>query len=115
MTTTRQETNQKRPVLDVSIDDVPVAVVDIETTGGFSGAHRLTEVSVVRVEPRLAPKKVLDTLINPRGPIPAKATWIHGITDDDVADAPRFEDMAGHLAKALAGCMIAAYNVCFDL
>ncbi len=43
------------------------------------------------------------------------ATEIHGITDRDVLDAPRFEDLARELLHALSGCVVAAHNVYFDL
>jgi DNA polymerase-3 subunit epsilon len=43
------------------------------------------------------------------------ATDIHGLTDDDVANAPRFEEIAGNLIQALSGCIIASYNVYFDV
>jgi DNA polymerase-3 subunit epsilon len=39
----------------------------------------------------------------------------HGITDADVVDAPRFQDIAGDLLEAIAGCVVAAYNVYFDM
>jgi DNA polymerase-3 subunit epsilon len=43
------------------------------------------------------------------------ATEIHGITDRDVLDAPRFQDVAGDLLHALADSVVAAHNVYFDL
>jgi DNA polymerase III epsilon subunit-like protein len=43
------------------------------------------------------------------------ATEIHGITDQDVADAPEFVDVAGQIVSAMAGCVIAAYNAYFDM
>jgi len=43
------------------------------------------------------------------------ATEIHGITDADVADAPSFQDIAGELLDNLNGCVVAAYNVYFDI
>lgn len=42
-------------------------------------------------------------------------TEIHGITDRDVADAPTFQDVAGQVLAALSGCVVAAYNVYFDM
>ena len=52
---------------------------------------------------------MLDTLVNPRRAI--AATEIHGITDDDVADAPEFGDIASDLVAAISDCVVAAYNV----
>jgi DNA polymerase-3 subunit epsilon len=96
-----------------AIADVPVAVLDFETTGMFAGYDRVVEVSVVRIEPGGEPKLVLDTLVNPGRPM--GATFVHGIRDRDVIDAPRFETIADHLLRAISGCVLAAYNVSFDL
>lgn len=98
---------------DQAIADTPVAVLDFETTGLSPGYDRVVEVSVVRVDPGSRPRLVFDTLVNPGRRV--AATEIHGITDRDVADAPRFEDIADGLLAALSGCVVAAHNVYFDV
>jgi DNA polymerase III subunit epsilon len=95
------------------IADVPVAVIDFETTGMWAGKDRVVEVAVVRVEPGRDPELVLDTLVNPNRRV--DCTFVHGITDRDVVDAPRFEHVVGQLLRAISGCVVAAYNVSFDL
>lgn len=95
------------------IADTPVAVIDFETTGLTPGYDRVVEVSVVRIDPGEKPRLVFDTLVNPDRPM--AATDIHGITDRDVAAAPRFRDIAGELLAATQGCVIAAFNVYFDI
>lgn len=95
------------------ISDTPIAVIDFETTGLTPGLDRVVEVAVVRLEPGSQPQLVFDTLVNPMRSM--AATEIHGITDADVADAPRFHDIAGELIAALSDCVIAAYNVYFDI
>jgi DNA polymerase-3 subunit epsilon len=95
------------------IADVPVAVIDFETTGMWAGSDRVVEVAVVRIEHNREPELVLDTLVNPTQRM--GCTWVHGITDRDVVDAPRFEQVAGRLLQAISGCVVAAYNVSFDL
>jgi len=95
------------------IQDTPIAVLDFETTGLSPGYDRVVEVSVVRVDPGSKPRLVFDTLINPDRRM--AAAEIHGITDRDVVDAPRFEDVAGELLRALSECVVAAHNVYFDL
>jgi DNA polymerase-3 subunit epsilon len=100
-------------ILDRPIHDTPIAVLDFETTGLTPGHDRVVEVSVVRRDPGQRPRLVLDTLVNPLRPM--AATEIHGITDDDVREAPRFEEIAGELLAALSDCVMAAYNVYFDL
>ena len=93
--------------------ETPFAVVDLETTGLNPGSDRVVEVSVVRIDPGQPPAIVFDTLVNPQRPV--AATEIHGITDSDVADAPQFDEIAGDLVRAISGCVVAAYNVYFDM
>ena len=95
------------------VSETPFAVLDFETTGLNPGTDRVVEVSVMRMEPGKAPEMVLDTLINPQRLV--AATEIHGITDTDVADAPRFQEVAGEVVKALSDAVLAAYNVYFDI
>jgi DNA polymerase-3 subunit epsilon len=95
------------------ISETPFAVIDFETTGLRAGPDRVVEVTVIALAPGEEPKLILDTLINPCRPM--AATEIHGITDDDVRDAPTFREVAGDLARALAGCVVASYNVYFDV
>jgi DNA polymerase-3 subunit epsilon len=95
------------------IADTPIAIIDFETTGLTPGYDRVVEASVVRVDPGEHPCVVFDTLVNPARPM--AATEIHGITDADVATAPRFQDIAGEVLAATKGCVIAAYNVYFDI
>ncbi|MCA9037827.1 MAG: 3'-5' exonuclease [Planctomycetaceae bacterium] len=95
------------------IEDTPVAVIDFETTGLTPGYDRVVEASVVRIDPGEKPRLVFDTLVNPSRPM--AATEIHGISDADVANAPRFHDIAGEMLAATKDCVIAAYNVYFDI
>jgi len=95
------------------IDSTPIAVIDFETTGLTPGHDRIVEAAVVRIEPGEQPRLVFDSLINPGRPM--AATEIHGITERDVARAPRFQDVAGELLAATKDCVLAAYNVYFDI
>ena len=63
-----------------TLRDTAMSFIDFETTGlsARSGA-RVVEVSIVRVEPDGEPQVVLDTLIDPEGPV--LCTSIHGIDD----------------------------------
>jgi DNA polymerase III epsilon subunit-like protein len=97
---------------DHVINETPIAVVDIETTGLQAGGDKIVEVAVVRLEPNGEPEVVLDTLVNPMRPV--AATEIHGITDQDVADAPTFAEVAGALVTSMRSAIMASYNVYFD-
>ncbi len=91
---------------------MPLAVIDLETTGLTPGVDRVVEVAVFRIDPGNEPKLVLDTLVNPERPV--SGSEIHGITDEDVADAPTFDEIAGAVVEALSDCVVAAYNVYFE-
>ena len=95
------------------IRGTPIAVIDLETTGLAPGRDRVVELSVVRRDPGREPVLALDTLVNPSRRV--AATEIHGITDEDVEDAPRFESIAANVVEALSDCVVAAYNVYFDI
>jgi DNA polymerase-3 subunit epsilon len=95
------------------IAETPISILDFETTGLNPGPDRVVEVSVVRMEPGRSPRLVFDTLVDPGRDV--AATAIHGITDEDVAGAPTFAEIAGDMVRALAGSVVAAYNAYFDM
>lgn len=95
------------------IDHTPWAIIDIETTGLRPPHDRIVELAVVRIEPDGLPRLAMDTLVNPQRRM--SATDIHGITDSDVAGAPTFRELAEEVAACVSGCIVAAYNVYFDL
>lgn len=87
----------------------PLVFFDLETTGTNILKDRIVEISILKVSPD---GTVLERTrrINPEMPIPAEATAIHHITDQDVADQPPFRSIAVSLSKLLTGCDIAGYN-----
>jgi DNA polymerase-3 subunit epsilon len=100
-------------IWDRPIDETPVAVIDFETTGLYPGRDRVIEAAVIRVDPGDEPRVAFDSLIRPGRPV--AATFVHGITDADVADAPTFAEVAGEFLRAVSGCVLAAYNARFDM
>ncbi|HET7736889.1 MAG TPA: exonuclease domain-containing protein [Nocardioidaceae bacterium] len=89
------------------------AVVDIETTGLSPNTNRILSIAVVSTDPD---GRVLDewsSLVNPQGPV--GATHVHGITENEVADAPVFHDVIADLTRRLAGAALVAHNATFDL
>lgn len=88
-------------------------VVDIETTGGRSDLHRVTEIAAVRVQHG----EILErwtTLVDPERSIPPAITRLTGITNQMVHGAPRFEAIADELEAFLEGSIFVAHNVSFD-
>lgn len=99
---------------DCAIDELPVAIIDFETTGlSPKTGSRVVEIGVARVEPGSDPQLVLDTLIDPEGPV--QATDVHGIKDEDVVGAPKFREVVGALIDAVDGAVVLTYNAAFDI
>lgn len=89
------------------------AIVDIETTGGYAAAHGITEISIHVFDGKKVVEK-FETLINPRQPIPRYIQAMTGITDEMVADAPLFEEVAQDIYTLLNEKIFVAHNVNFD-
>lgn len=87
----------------------PLVFFDLETTGINVTHDRIVEISLLKVYPN-GKEEVKSRLINPEMPIPAQATAIHGISDEDVKDCPTFKQVAKSLAQILEGADIAGFN-----
>jgi DNA polymerase III subunit epsilon len=87
----------------------PIAFFDLETTGIKVATDRIVEICVFKVNPD-GSTKTLTKRVNPDIPIPAEATAIHGITDEDVKDEPKFREIAHELLQFLENCDLAGYN-----
>lgn len=87
----------------------PIIFFDLETTGTNITRDRIVEISVIKINPN-GEEREFTQRINPEMHIPAEATAVHHITDEDVADKPTFRQLAGNLAKGFTGCDIAGYN-----
>ncbi|MFD2598828.1 exonuclease domain-containing protein [Sphingobacterium corticis] len=89
------------------------AIVDIETTGGSADRSRITEVAIIIHDGQ----QVIDrweTLVNPQQYIPLSIQGLTGITDEMVADAPIFQDVASTIYDYLHGRIFVAHHVNFD-
>jgi DNA polymerase-3 subunit epsilon len=90
------------------------AVVDVETTGASpERGHRITEIAVVAIRNGVISED-FQTLVNPGRRIPPRIARLTGITDQMVATAPYFEDVAEDLLARLEDRVFVAHNVSFD-
>ena len=87
----------------------PLVFFDLETTGIDIAKDRIVEISMVKVMPN-GEEIVKTRRINPGMPIPPESTGIHGITDEDVKDCPKFKEIAKSLAAQIEGCDLAGFN-----
>ena len=95
------------------LSGAPLAIVDLETTGGRPAWDRVTEIAVVAIDNGEVASE-WSTLVNPGTSIPPWIQSLTGITNDMVAGAPVFEDLARGLYERLEGRVFVAHNARFD-
>ncbi|MCM1152396.1 MAG: 3'-5' exonuclease [Muribaculum sp.] len=88
----------------------PLIFFDLETTGTDIAKDRIVEISYVKLIPGKEEPEKKTRRLNPEMPIPAAATAVHHITDEDVRDEPTFRQIAKSLLSIFDGCDIAGYN-----
>lgn len=85
-------------------------VLDTETTG-LGYRDEVIEIGIVGPEGNI----LLETLVRPRsGAVPAGATRVHGITMDDLLDAPTWDEVHGEVLRVSEGRRVIAWNAPFD-
>jgi DNA polymerase III subunit epsilon len=86
-----------------------IIFLDLETTGINIASDRIVEIALLKIHPDGTEEERISR-INPEMPIPDQAMQIHGITDEDVKDAPVFKEVARTFAKFMEGCDLAGFN-----
>lgn len=86
--------------------------LDLETTGATATKDRITEIGIVEVTESGVER--YSQLINPECRIPEFIQGLTGITEEMVADAPLFEDVAHDVLARLNGKLFVAHNARFD-
>ncbi|MEI8031251.1 MAG: exonuclease domain-containing protein [Comamonadaceae bacterium] len=88
-------------------------LLDLETTGGNPVFDRITEIAAVRIEDGIEVAR-WSTLVNPGTSISSFIERLTGISNQMVASAPPFADVATPLLELLEGAVLVAHNVRFD-
>lgn len=106
-------------LLDLLQIDRPLILFDTETTGPNPRTDRIVELGFILIKPDGSVRE-WQNFVNPGVPIPPEATYGneakgydgHGITDEMVAQAPTFADLAPSLLKGFkAGTDYGGYNI----
>lgn len=87
----------------------PIVFIDLETTGINLATDRIVEIAIIKIMPDKT-RTSKTKLINPQVPIPKTASDIHGITDDNVKDAPTFKEVANELKQFIDNADLSGYN-----
>jgi DNA polymerase-3 subunit epsilon len=91
-------------------------IFDTETTGLDSAADRVIEIGALELENRFPTGRTFHHYVNPDGrAIHRDAEAVHGISMAQLADKPRFAEIAGAFAEFCAGAKLVAHNASFDI
>jgi DNA polymerase-3 subunit epsilon len=90
--------------------------LDTETTGlSPEGGDRLVEIGCLEMVNRRLTGRNLHFYVNPERPGSEDAIRIHGLTDEFLADKPRFAEIADELVAYIAGAELIIHNAPFDV
>ncbi|MBB5191313.1 DNA polymerase-3 subunit epsilon [Silvimonas terrae] len=92
--------------------DEPLVLVDLETTGANATHDRITEIGLVQIDETGV--RTWSCLVNPQKSIPPFIQNLTGISNEMVADAPTFAELAPELLLKLSGRVFIAHNARFD-
>ncbi len=98
---------------DKTFSEATFSVIDFETTGTSPKNSRAIEIGIVKIENL----KIVDSyqsLINPGHLIPPFISSLTGIENEDVIDAPSFEDISQEIKDFIEDTILVGHNLPFD-
>lgn len=99
--------------LEIPLEQASFSIIDVETTGLSARYNNIIEIGIVKVS-NLKITDSFHTMINPGRAIPYYISQFTGITDDDVYNAPFFEDAADDILNFISEDIIGGHNFSFD-
>lgn len=95
---------------DCLLDRTPFVALDLETTGLTPEQDDIVSVGLVPFSlQRIALRDAKEWLVKPQQPLPEESVIIHGITHDEVHQAPDFEQILEPVLEALAGRVVVVH------
>ena len=106
-----KEGQRCRPVMAPDVfDGERVLAFDLETTGVSTQYDRIVQLALIGAD-ETGGEVHYERLVNPRRPIPAGASGVHGIYDHDVRSKGDFSTVADEVAALIEGAIIVGHNV----
>lgn len=91
-------------------------ILDTETTGLYPAqGHRIVEIGAVEVANRQMTGRTWHVYLNPDREVEASALEVHGLSNEFLADKPRFPDVHGEFLDFIAGARLVIHNAPFDV
>ncbi|MBL8247766.1 MAG: DNA polymerase III subunit epsilon, partial [Candidatus Competibacter sp.] len=91
-------------------------VLDTETTGlDPAQGHRVIEIGCIELVNRRLTSQQFHVYLQPDRAIDEEAQRVHGITNEFLANQPRFADIADGFLDFVRGAELIIHNAAFDL
>ncbi len=95
-------------------EDEVIVFFDLETTGTNIFRSEIVEIAAIKVLLKGGEYREVGefhSLVKPRSSIPAGAKAVHGISDDDVSDAPSIADVLPRFLEFIGDAPLAGHNI----
>jgi len=91
-------------------------VLDTETTGlEPAEGHRIIEIGCLEMVDRQLSGRQFHRYINPERSVESDALTVHGLSDEFLADRPRFGEIADEFIEFIRGAELLIHNAAFDV
>ena len=101
------------PSKEKTFSETTFSVIDFETTGTSPPTSRAIEVGIVRIE-NLEIVDTFQSFFNPGISIPPFISQLTGIENEDLIDAPKFENVATEIKEFISDSVLVGHNLQFD-
>ena len=99
-----------------TIAETRFVVLDTETTGyhAYSG-DEVIDIAMIELQGLQMTGRIYQSYINPQRPIPPESTAIHHLTDNDVEQAPVFEEVLPEVLDFIDNAVLVGHHINFDI
>ncbi len=98
--------------IELNTDKCEYLVLDVETTSFTKTEFRIIEIAMIVINADGKRIKSWHSLVNPECKV--NFTKVHGLTDEDVKDAPKFSNLASFIADELNDRILVGHNISYD-
>lgn len=87
----------------------PILFFDLETTGIDINKDRIVQIGIIKRYSKFNTES-FNIIINPEIEIPQEATDVHGISNEDVKNAPTLKDVSSKIKSLFSDCIVSGFN-----
>ena len=100
-------------LIDIKPEETEFTVVDVETTGLSARKNRIIEIGLVKIN-KLKITDTFQSFINPGTQVPSSISYLTGITQSDVENAPYFDEILSAIDEFIGDSVLVGHNLRFD-